>query len=237
MKILTDKETIELALPALDIGFKLFMIDESASVFDIFHRSSPDILLIKSSSINNAITKNIIERPWMRIGIINDDQDKLNKLKETIGDCFTELEDTPFCNIVTYSKVPFEDLLKSEVVCLEGTETDLSKFNFDDGMSFKIFSSKRMVDHNNFCGILLNNFKAIAIKSSKYCIVNENDYLNAIYCGSTPILDSSLTPAIETTRDEILSGMTNFHRFSEILKKLSLNKESNLVLNKLGEYL
>lgn len=238
MKILTDKETVELVLPCLDIGFKLFVLDETkGSVFDIFDRTSPDILMIKASTINRAIIKNIIEKPWIRVAVINDDEKALNELVELVGNCFTEIEDLPFCNIVTYSRVNFDETLKSEVLCLEGDETDLSKFDFDQGMSFKIFSSKKLVDHNNFCGILLNNFKAAAIKSSKRCIVSEKDYLNAIYCGSTPITDSSLVAATSVTRDEIVSGMTNFHRFSEALKKLSLNKESDMVLDKLREYL
>ena len=93
MKILTDKQTIELVIPASQLDYKLFVLDDKISAFDIFDRVNPDIMIVKSSSLTNPVMKNILERPQLKIAVINDDQEKIDQLKNAIGNVFIEKED------------------------------------------------------------------------------------------------------------------------------------------------
>lgn len=240
MKILTDIETSELVLPALQIDYKLFLLDgNKITTFDTFDRVNPDVMIIKSSSITKSVIKNILERPHLKIAIVGDNNSKeVNELKNEIGDSFLELNDTYFCNIVGYQYAQFINFLASDVVCLEGADVNnLNSFIFPQSVNYKIFSSKKFIHHNNFCGTLVENYKPSALKSSRYCIVNKKDELNAIYAGSIPILDSLFTPANETSIDEIKNSKTNFHALADIFKKWDMEKEANLVLNQLRRYL
>lgn len=238
MKILTDKDTAELTIPAVQLDYKLFVLDGRMSTFDVFDRINPDLIIIKSSSLSSSVIKNILERPHLKIAVINDDQEKINELRSVAGNIFIEKEDSPFCNIMTYSGAKFDSLLKSDVLCLEGADIeDLNRFEFPRSVNYKIFSSKKFIHHNNFCGVLGERYKPSAIKSSKYCIVNKKMELNAIYAGSVPIADSNFISANDISVEEIKESKTNFHYLSNIFYELGLEKESKVLKERLENYL
>lgn len=238
MKILTDKQTIELVIPASQLDYKLFVLDDKISAFDIFDRVNPDIMIVKSSSLTNPVMKNILERPQLKIAVINDDQEKVDQLKNAIGNIFIEKEDIAFCNIITYGNAKFDPLLKTDVLCLEGADIkNLHEFKFAQSINYKIFSSKQFIHHNNFCGVLAENYKPSAIVSSNYCIVDKKMELNAIYAGSVPIVNSNFINANDTSVEEIKESKTNFHYLSTIFNELGLENESKLIKDKLEKYL
>lgn len=238
MKILTDKETTELTIPAIQLDYKLFILDGRMSTFDIFDRINPDLMIIKASSLNNSVIKNVLERPHLKIAVINDNQEKINELKSAVGNIFIKKEDKPFCNIITYSTAKFDPLLKTDVLCLEGADIEnLNNFKFPQSVNYKIFSSKKFIHHNNFCGVLGENYKPSAIKSSNYCIVNKKMELNAIYAGSVPIADSNFISASDISVEEIKESKTNFHYLSDIFNELGLEKESKILKERLENYL
>jgi hypothetical protein len=238
VKILTDKKLVNLALPVVQSDMQLFVIDERVPVFDIFDRVNPDVLIIQSSGITSAITKNILERPHLKVVIINNNDEKLKKLENEIGNGLFVITNYPFCNIIGCKNAIEINELKSDVVCLEGADIkNINDIEFPISVNFKIFSNKKLIHHNNFCGALNENLRLNALKSSKHCIVNLEDMLDAIMLDCIPITDNSFLSPISVSKEEIKNQFTNFHIISKILQMLGYKKEAESVMGNLEQYL
>ena len=231
MKILASKNLVNMTIPVIQSNMQLFNLDSRISAFDIFDKTNPDILIIEAKDVSPSIIKNILERPHLRVVVINNDASKVDELKDKIGNSFTLMNPgRPFYNVIACKNASIVSELKSDIVCVEGADIEnIEDWQFPISFNFKIFSSKKLIHHNNFCGIINEGLKLSAIKSSKYCIVSKESIFDAIGLGSIPIANSEFEPVTSITKEDVENN-TNFHVMSSIFKKLGMDKESKSML-------
>lgn len=234
MKIITDNSTNDLLTPLAIMNSQILVQDQSKmSVFDCFDRFEPEYVILSSLSLNNAYLKNIIERPHLKVVIIDDGGDKIEQLRSNIGNTFLLINRPDCYNPVVYKNIKFSKEIKSDIVCPNGHEiTNIEKYYPSKFVTYRIFSNIKLINHNNYCGILREEFKPVAIKSAKISIVTNKDRLNAIYSNSIPVLNpfdcekylETDTSAILNDLKRELQGKSNFEQLSNIFLTISENR-------------
>lgn len=227
MRILVENKSLAYASPLAKLeGFQLFAFNEGIHpAFDAFDKSDPDIFICFASSLSSSVIKNIKERPQTKTVVINDSE-KHQELRKEIGNYFYQIKNQNYCQVDLCSLAEQMTILKSETFCPFGEMFPVEKMSF---RSAKIFSSAKAINHKFFCGSLPPEFRFNGYASCKYSLVPESEWYNAIVCGSIPILDDSLTPAVELSKDEILQKHTNYNFCEDLLELMGMTQEKNIL--------
>lgn len=250
MKILVDKDLVSYATPAVFSGFSASILDSKImSVYDSFDLVNPDVIILDSKNLSSTVIKNIEERPALKIYIVKNKQSgeqNIENLKAKVGNSFLVADYIVHADVIKYLNKPAANFL-TDIICIEDDGIDnLEDLYFKQSLKYRIFSDKRIVNHNNYCGVLPDNLKAPAMNSSRYAILDHRNVLNAYLCDCWPInslcsardeVETDYSQKIKETKEEILERSTNFHVFASIIDNFGYNYESKIILEKLKELL
>lgn len=248
MKILVDSSIVDIAAPATYCNFQVNVLNKNTTpVYDAFDISNPDIYIGDINELTPSVIKNIEERPALRVCMVGPDTNPLySQLKNTIGPV-PVIENNGYADILKYGKASYSDDFESDIIAIEDYPiNNIEKIYFPMNIRYRIFSSCRIVNHNNYCGLLIDNLKSVALKSSKCSIVNPNNVLNSIISDCFPVTnpENAITEVftdhsnyLKEQKEIILNSRTNFHLLASIFNQLGLDKESALVLSKSKELL
>lgn len=240
MRIITDSLSEELVLPLAILQNQILVQDKSRmSVFDCFDRFDPEYLILSSQSINKAYIKNISERPHLKVVIINNEPSNLEEVKAVLGNSFLEISDEEYYNPIKFKNVEYSPKFSTDLVCINAEEIlDIEKYYPSKYIIYRIFSNKKIINHNNYCGILKTELEPVTIKSSKMSIVTKKNRLNSIYAGSVPILNPSdvelylekdLSETLESMKRDLF-GKSNFELLANIFSNIQENETANRIL-------
>lgn len=248
MKILVDNSLLDMVIPATYCNFQISVLDKNTTpVYDAFDISNPDIYIGDLNNLTSSVVKNIEERPALRIFMVGSDKtDLFKKLEQSIGP-FPYCNYVDYANVIKYGKVDYNPNFKTDIVAIEESPIEnIEKTYFPIDITYRIFSNCRFVNHNNYCGLLVDNLIGPTLKSSKCSIVNERNVLNSILCDCFPViepekaieaLNTDNSAAIKEVKEQILNSRTNFHAVADIFSQIGLYTEANFVLEKLKELL
>lgn len=237
MKILVENKALPIAVPMAKIEkIQLFSFQNGVHpAFDVFDRTNPDSFVCHASVLDKAVIKNLKERPHVRIIVVDDSKEKIDILKNEIGEIFDVVLNLPYCELDHCINAKEDNSLKTNVFCPEGAMfEDLPKWKFDEAKIFSVFG---LINHLSFCGVLPPAKRFDGYKSCEYALVKENEWGNAVMCGATPVHDSSLSSSTELTKDEVLGGLTNYEFSSNVLRILGKQKEADQLIamkNRIG---
>lgn len=230
MKIITDSLTEELLVPMAFLRAEILIQDKSRmSVFDCFDRFQPEYIVLSSRSLNSSYIKNISERPHLKTIIINEGGEKLEELKSILGNSFLLVDKIDYYNPVKFKNIKRSEALSTDLICINAHEiNNIEKYYPSKNIIYRIFSNRKVIENNNYCGVLRQELEPVAIKSSKISIVKNEDRLNSIYAGSVPVLDpldvelyldKDLSEIIKDMEKDLV-GKSNFEQLSNIFLKL-----------------
>jgi len=251
MKILVDSNIVSYATPGVFSGFSASLLDPKLMpVYDSFDIVNPDIYIGSLANISESIIRNIEERPALKTCFVRSqesDNEAISNLNKRIGNSFLLIDDIAHADVIKYYKKSKLDFLKSDLVCIEEDFIEnIESFYFKPSLRYKIFSDKRIINHNNYCGVLPDQLKASALNSSTYAIVDAKNRTNCYLCDCWPItslcdaqneIETDYTINIKEAKESILSGFTNFHTLSSVVKNLGYDREAKVILEKLKEIL
>lgn len=238
MKILFDSKLQELAFPAVHSGFQCFRHDpKEVATFDIFNKTNPDVYVSHLSMLTNAVLKNIDQRPHLKCIFIRgkETEEKENKVKEQFGNLFQFIDLPIFGDIFSYSKSEFITRYKSDIISIDIEDT------IDTDKIYRIFHNYKIVQHPNYCGGIDPRIKKHIIRSATSCLTKPEDVYNIAIAGSLPVSLDNLDTSnrdnkIKDIVDKVFSEDSSFHRTAEILNRLGFEKESKLILSKIGDF-
>jgi len=250
MKILADKDLISYVTPAVFSGFSASILDPKLTpVYDSFDIVNPDILIVNSENLSETVVKNIAERPALKTYVVSFGQpNKANveRLTSVIGNSFLIEDYSIHADVIKYFNKPLAKFT-SDIVCIEEDGIEhIEDLYFKQSLKYRIFSDRRIVNHNNYCGVLSDELKAPAMNSSRYAILDRRNVLNAYLCDCWPInslcsardeVDTDYSQKVKETKEEILAGHTNFHLIASIVNNLGYSYEAKIILDKLKELL
>lgn len=191
--------------------------------FDVFDRINPDVFVCHASTIEQSILKNIKERPHLRVLVINDSQENVDKLEKEIGNSFVKLEGGKFCYLDECAGATKSKRLKAETFCFEGSIIpDIHRMDLEGA---KVFSSVGIINTLSFCGMLPSTERFNGYKSCRYALVPEEEFYNAVVCGAIPI-GGNRDATSTKSKSEILKKHTNYDFSIEIMNVLNRPKES-----------
>ena len=197
------------------------------SEYDAFDKSQPDLFVCKASILNNAAIKNILERPQLKILIVNDCDDNVSWLKSQIGDNFLAISDEAYCSLDNCLNARPVQEFRTTVICPEGAIfQDIQNWNFTEA---KIFSSLRVINHKFFCGFISPEMKYSTFASSEYALVSSDDKYNVAACGSKPTFNEKFNLYTDLSREEIINNHTNYDFCKLFLLELSYREEANYI--------
>ena len=242
MKILFDSKLQQLAFPAVHSGLQCFRHDpKEVATFDIFNKINPDVYIADLSMLTNAVLKNIDQRPHLKCIFVRGEgtEEKEGKVKNQFGNLFEFIDVPIFGDIFSYSKSEFIARYKSDIISID--IEDVIEDSVVSNKIYRIFHNYKIVQHPNYCGGIDPRIKKHIIKSSVACLSNQQDVYNIAIAGSLPVsIDgfdtSDRDNKIKDIVDKVFSGESSFHRVAEILNKLGLEKESKLIMNKIGDF-
>lgn len=246
MKILVDNSLLDIATPAAYCNFQVSVLNRSTTpVYDAFDIANPDIYIGDLNNLTTSVLKNIEERPALRIFMVGSETTELaKKLKQSIG-AFPYCNGFDFADILKYSKANYNSSLATDIVAIEEYPIDnLEKVYFPIDLTYRIFSNCRLVNHSNYCGLLIDSLIGSTLKSSKCSIVNPKNVLNSILCDCFPVtepekaieaLNTDNSALLKQLKEEVLNSRTNFHMLAEIFNQIGLYAEANFVLDKLKD--
>jgi hypothetical protein len=116
------------------------------------------------------------------------------------------------------------------------------------GLKLRIFNSK-LIDNKNYCGHIDEVSLKHIYRSAKLSLTKINR-LNILYAGGIPvsiedcddltklndILNLDRNKFTKDALEEILTSKTNLHTVANILNKTGYEKESKVILNKIGDF-
>lgn len=242
MKILFDSKLQQLAFPAVHSGLQCFRHDpKEVATFDIFNKINPDVYIADLSMLTNAVLKNIDQRPHLKCIFVRGEgtEEKEGKVKNQFGNLFEFIDVPIFGDIFSYSKSEFIARYKSDIISID--IEDVIEDSVVSNKIYRIFHNYKIVQHPNYCGGIDPRIKKHIIKSSVACLSNQQEVYNIAIAGSLPVsIDgfdtSDRDNKIKDIVDKVFSGESSFHRVAEILNKLGLEKESKLIMNKIGDF-
>ena len=250
MKILVDKDLISYITPAVFSGFSASILDPKIMpVYDSFDIVNPDILIVTSENLSNVVIKNIEDKPALKTYVVkteNTNYQNIKNLQSRIGDYFSTADYVIHADAVKYLNKPAAKF-STDIICIEEDGIDnIEDLHFKQSLKYRIFSDKRIVNHNNYCGVLPDNLKAPALISSRYAILDRRNSLNAYLCDCWPInslcsaqeeVETDYTQKIKEAKERVLESSTNFHVLASIIDNLGYSYESKIILSKLKELL
>lgn len=248
MKILVDNSLLDMVVPAAYCNFQVSVLNRNTTpVYDAFDISNPDIYIGDLDNLTTSVVRNIEERPALRIFMVGSEKTELaKKLEQSIG-AFPYSNGFDYADILKYGKVDYNPSLKTDIVAIEESPIDnIEKIYFPMDVTYRIFSNCRLVNHNNYCGLLIDNLIGPTLKSSKCSIVNPKNELNSILCDCFPVtepekaievLNTDTSTALREAKEVVLNSRTNFHALADIFNQIGLYAEANFVLEKLKELL
>lgn len=242
MKILFDSKLQQLAFPAVHSGLQCFRHDpKEVATFDIFNKVNPDVYIADLSMLTNAVLKNIDQRPHLKCIFVRGEgtEEKEGKVKNQFGNLFEFIDVPIFGDIFSYSKSEFIARYKSDIISID--IEDVIEDSVVSNKIYRIFHNYKIIQHPNYCGGIDPRIKKHIIKSSVACLSNQQDVYNIAIAGSLPVSiydfdTSDRDNKIKDIVDKVFSGESSFHRVAEILNKLGLEKESKLIMNKIGDF-
>jgi hypothetical protein len=243
MKVITDSSLIDLIIPLQALNFSILVHDQSKmSMFDCFDRVNPEYLIISSKSLTGACVKNISERPHLKTIIVADsfESNELEQLESKVGKSFYLFDRPEYYNPIAHKNSRKSEFFNSTIVCLEGDDIkDIDSYYPSKNVIYRIFSDKRVINNNHYCGLLPNELKSVALKSSRISITTKQNRLNSIYCGSIPVLKANDAEKYLDIKDldsvlldmkKELENNSNFHALARMFNSIGESKISEFLL-------
>ncbi len=252
MNLLVDESLVSYAKPTAYLNFKIAKHNpKDMPTFEIFDRVNPNIYIADADLLNETVFKNIEERPAMRVAIIQRNTNIQNhpnfkKLTDRLGDVYPWIINDGHADLLDYRGSEKSTLLKSDVVSIEDTPiAGIENLQFPSNVVFKVFSSM-LVSSNYFCGFIPPEIRKNAYKSAKVSISQGNNIYNSILCDCLPVqVDSDILTIVNLDNQQkikelkaiVHNSKNNFIDMAHILKHFGMDKESNIVLEKMKELL
>jgi hypothetical protein len=252
MKLLVDNTLISYATPAIYSGFTAARHDKNMmSTFDTFDKVNPDVYIADADLLNESVFKNMEERPALKVCIIQKNEfykphPSLELLVHRFGDIYPWIQEAGHADMLEYHKSEYNDKYKADIVSIEDVPIQgIESIELPKDVVFRIFS-QNYVQSRYFCGFIPAALRKNVYASSKINLSKGNNYYNSALCGSYPLnsqdnildsLDSNNTDKIKDIKNKILEKDNNFLSVAFLLEKLGMDKESQIIKQKLKELL
>jgi|694.fasta_scaffold01364_27 hypothetical protein len=250
MKTLIDIKLLKYGRALAYCGMEVAGLDKNIqSEIDSFDLMKPDLFICKSSTISRSIINCLSESPHIKSVILNneDDPEKMQLFREHLGEPYLLIDSDSYvdtADVILYNGSKDLPKYQTDIVCTERFD----RYPSGLGLKLRIFNSK-LIDNKNYCGHIDEVSLKHIYRSAKLSLTKINR-LNILYAGGIPvsiedcddltklndILNLDRNKFTKDALEEILTSKTNLHTVANILNKTGYEKESKVILNKIGDF-